>query len=148
MKNLLLTGAMLLFGYAVNAQDAHKLLSNYLLVKDALVSGDNKASSKAVADFVEAVNAEGNFEQKKNLLKATQAMNKSGDIEKQRASFENVSTIMWGIVKQAAPLGQDVYYQYCPMKKAYWLSNEATIKNPYYGAKMLTCGSVKDKKLK
>lgn len=148
MKNLLLAGAILLFGYVVNAQDANKLLGNYLLVKDALVGGDNKASSKAVADFVDAVKNEGDFEQKKNLLKAAEAMNKTGDIEKQRVAFESVSTTMWSIVKQAGTLDRDVYYQYCPMEKAYWLSNEAAIKNPYYGAKMLTCGSVKDKKLK
>jgi len=30
------------------------------------------------------------------------------------------------------------------MKDAYWLSNETAIKNPYYGSRMLTCGSVKD----
>lgn len=35
-----------------------------------------------------------------------------------------------------------VYYQYCPMKKAYWLSMEKEIKNPYYGSSMLTCGKV------
>ena len=33
------------------------------------------------------------------------------------------------------------YYQYCPMVKANWLSKEAAVKNPYYGASMLTCGS-------
>jgi hypothetical protein len=31
---------------------------------------------------------------------------------------------------------------YCPMKKANWLSSSATIKNPYYGNSMLTCGKV------
>jgi hypothetical protein len=31
---------------------------------------------------------------------------------------------------------------YCPMKKSNWLSNEKTVKNPYYGSAMLTCGEV------
>ena len=35
-----------------------------------------------------------------------------------------------------------VYKAYCPMKKAYWLSAEKEIKNPYYGSAMLSCGSV------
>jgi len=30
------------------------------------------------------------------------------------------------------------------MKKTYWLSNEAAIKNPYYGNAMLNCGNVTD----
>jgi len=31
------------------------------------------------------------------------------------------------------------------MKKAYWLSAEAKIKNPYFGNQMPDCGSVKNK---
>jgi len=37
-----------------------------------------------------------------------------------------------------------LYQQYCPMKKSYWLSKDAAIKNPYYGKQMLTCGKVSD----
>ncbi|MAQ74933.1 MAG: hypothetical protein CL613_01215 [Aquimarina sp.] len=32
------------------------------------------------------------------------------------------------------------------MKKAYWLSKEKDIKNPYYGSSMLTCGKVAETK--
>lgn len=148
MKKVMLFIATLLSGYFVFAQDTEKLLSSYLSVKDALVASDKNASSKAIADFAGAVKADKDFAQKSELLKVAETMSKSGDIEKQRAAFEKVSVIMWDIVKQSGTLSQDVYYQYCPMKKAYWLSNEAAIKNPYYGSKMLTCGSVKDKKLK
>jgi len=28
------------------------------------------------------------------------------------------------------------------MKKAYWLSSEAAIKNPYFGNAMLACGKI------
>jgi Cu(I)/Ag(I) efflux system membrane fusion protein len=28
-------------------------------------------------------------------------------------------------------------------KGAYWLSNEKKVRNPYYGASMLSCGQVK-----
>jgi hypothetical protein len=55
---------------------------------------------------------------------------------------------MWKIVKNNSEIRESVYYQYCPMKKMYWLSKEETIKNPYYGSKMLTCGNVSDKKVK
>jgi hypothetical protein len=41
-----------------------------------------------------------------------------------------------------------LYLEYCPMANgnegAYWLSNEKQIKNPYFGDKMLKCGSVKE----
>jgi hypothetical protein len=39
-----------------------------------------------------------------------------------------------------------VYVAYCPMANnnegANWLSNDKEIKNPYFGDKMLRCGSV------
>lgn len=148
MKRNVILIVALLFGYSVFAQDTDKLLSKYIVVKDALVSSDIKTSSKATADFIEAIKADKDFIQKADLLKAAETMNKSNDIEKQRAALEKVSILVWEVIKQAGSLSQDVYYQYCPMKKAYWLSNESAIKNPYYGSKMLTCGSVKDKKLK
>jgi hypothetical protein len=41
-----------------------------------------------------------------------------------------------------------VYVAYCPMANnnegANWLSNDKEIKNPYFGDKMLRCGSVKE----
>jgi hypothetical protein len=44
------------------------------------------------------------------------------------------------IVKSTAT----TYYQRCPMANAgngaYWMSQESEIKNPYYGAQMISCG--------
>ena len=50
---------------------------------------------------------------------------------------------MWKLVKPSDKVNQPVYYQYCPMKKAYWLSKEEKVINPYFGSAMLTCGEVK-----
>jgi hypothetical protein len=44
--------------------------------------------------------------------------------------------------------GTTAYYEFCPMafnnSGAYWLSDNAVIRNPYFGDKMLTCGSVEE----
>ena len=44
-------------------------------------------------------------------------------------------------------INQKVYVEFCPMadgdKGAYWASSEKEIRNPYYGASMLTCGEIK-----
>lgn len=66
------------------------------------------------------------------------------DISHQREHFANLSLNMFTLAKSAKISAQPVYEAYCPMKKAYWLSNEQAIKNPYYGSQMLTCGSVKE----
>ena len=146
MKKNVLIMAMLLFGYTAFAQNTNTLLNNYISVKNALVSGDSKSASQAISTLHESVKAESSFAQKNVLLKATEKLSKASGIEKQRASFNDVSTTMWKLVKGSDKVSQPVYYQYCPMKKSYWLSKEKEIKNPYYGSSMLTCGKVAETK--
>lgn len=146
MKKNILVLAISLLAATAFAQNTNTLLNHYFSVKNALVNGDEKATGGAISTFYQSIKAEGSFAQKEALLKATEKMNKAGNIEKQRAVFNDVSTVMWQLVKNTAAVDQPVYYQYCPMKKAYWLSNEAAIKNPYYGSSMLTCGKVSETK--
>lgn len=146
MKKIILTLAVMVFGYTAFAQNTNTLLNNYLSVKNALVNGDDKAASQALTIFTQSIKGESSFSQKDALLKAVEKMNGAGNIEKQRATFNDVSNIMWKVVKGTDKLSQPVYYDYCPMKKAYWLSHEKEIKNPYYGSAMLTCGKVVETK--
>jgi hypothetical protein len=145
MKKLVLIGAML-FSFSAFAQNTNDLFNNYINVKNALVKSDSKATSQAITTFYQSLKNEQNFAQKDELLKATEKLSKADNIEKQRASFNDVSTQMWKLVKGSDKVNQTVYYQYCPMKKAYWLSKEKDIKNPYYGSSMLTCGKVAETK--
>ena len=78
-------------------------------------------------------------------LKEIQA---SSDIEAQRKTFSTLSDALYKSVKAFGLAGVTAYYEFCPMALdggAYWLSNEEKIRNPYFGNKMLTCGSVKEK---
>lgn len=147
MKKALLILGMCLTVFTAMAQDTEKLLKDYLQVKEALVESDMKAAAAAIQTFSETLNADADL-QKGSLKKASDKLAKAGNLEQQRAAFADVSIAIWELVQQSNDLSADVYYQYCPMKKAYWLSAEPAIRNPYYGAKMLACGSVKDKKLK
>ncbi|GMN08075.1 MAG: hypothetical protein CMO82_00830 [Winogradskyella sp.] len=147
MKKLIVAITVMMFGFSAFAQNTGNLLNNYISVKNALVSSDSKAANTAISALNEAVKSEDNFAQKAELQKATEKLSKAGNnIEKQRAAFNDVSTIMWKLVKPSDKVNQPVYYQYCPMKKAYWLSKEKDIKNPYYGSSMLTCGKVAETK--
>lgn len=143
MKRLIFVLAVVFFGHSAFAQDTGNLLNSYIHVKNALVNSNEKAASAAIGHFYQTLKAEANFPQKAALLKATEKLNKVGNnLEKQRATFNNVSTVMWKLVKGSDNVNQPVYYQYCPMKKTYWLSREKEIKNPYYGSSMLNCGKV------
>lgn len=146
MKKNLLILAISLFGQVALAQNTETLLSKYYNVKNALVSSDEKKASESIHAFQKVVKAESTFKLKDNLTLEVDKLAKAGNLEKQRASFNEVSTIMWQIVKSSDKVSQPVYYQYCPMKKGYWLSNETAIKNPYYGSAMLTCGKVAETK--
>lgn len=147
MKKYILSITVMLFGASVFAQNTDSLLNNYISIKDALVSSDSKAAGSAIAKLIESINIEKDFSQKAEFQKAVEQLKKAdNNLEKQRASFNDVSIILWNLVKPSDKTTQTVYYQYCPMKKAYWLSMEKDIKNPYYGSSMLTCGKVVETK--
>lgn len=123
-----------------------QLLHSYYDIKNALVAGNaNTASSKA-GEFLKTANGidkKGMSQDNINaLLKNATAISESKDIKHQREHFEAFSTNMYALAKAAKLTTKPVYYNYCPMKKAYWLSSDKAIKNPYYGNAMLTCGKV------
>lgn len=140
MKKLFFAWVVMLSGFSAFAQNTSALLNDYMAVKNALVSSDTQAATEAIAVFYRS--AAGNFAQKDELVKAAEKLNNANGLEKQRASFNDVSVAMWKLVKESGKTGGTVYYQYCPMKKAWWLSKEKEIRNPYYGSSMLTCGKV------
>lgn len=146
MKKLFFAAVVMLLGFSAFAQNTSALLNDYIKVKDALVNGDGKAATQAINTLHQSLKNEVSFAQKDALLKATDKLSKAGTIEKQRATFNDVSTTMWQLVKKSGKPDQAVHYQYCPMKKAYWLSKEKEIKNPYYGTAMLNCGKVAETK--
>jgi hypothetical protein len=145
MKKLVFIWVML-FSFSAFAQNTNDLFNNYINVKNALVNSDSKTASQAIETFYQSLKSAQNFAQKDELLRAAEKLNKANNLEKQRASFNDVSTQMWKLVKGSDKVSQTVYYQYCPMKKAYWLSKEKDIKNPYYGSSMLTCGKIAETK--
>lgn len=70
-----------------------------------------------------------------------------GNIAHQREHLVILSKDFYDIAKT---FGTDkpLYKVYCSMyndnKGAYWLSDNKEIKNPYYGANMLTCGEIQE----
>ena len=124
-----------------------QLLSIYYDIKDALVSGNASVASAKAGDFVKTLNGidtkivgEANRDA---LLKDITSISNSKDLKEQRVSFAPFSENMIALAKTVKLSAEPVYQQYCPMKKASWLSSQQAIKNPYYGSSMLTCGSVK-----
>ena len=83
------------------------------------------------------------------IQKSLNEIQGSTDIEEQRRSFSTLSDNLYKSIRAFGLGGKEAYYEYCPMafnnEGAYWLSDEEKIRNPYFGEKMLTCGTVKEK---
>ena len=153
---ILILAVLGLFSFSVKtfSQSAlSSLLPLYLDLKNALVNDDaTDASKKATALF----NAINNVDTKSlsakdqdifSSLKAklsydARHISEVDKIDHQREHFASLSLNMYTLAKAVKLSTQPIYEEYCPMKKAYWLSAESEIKNPYFGNQMLTCGNV------
>jgi len=123
-----------------------QLLSLYYNIKDALVSGNGNEASAKANEFIKIANSidyklisEGNINA---LQKDATPISETKDIKVQRLHFANLSNNMVTLAKSVKLTTSPIYQAYCPMKKANWLSSDKTIRNPYYGNTMLTCGEV------
>lgn len=134
------------------------ILDNYLQIKNALVADDTEKAATAgknlytafdqfdSSSIVEAQKKEVNEILDAAREHAEHISGNSGKMEHQREHFEILSKDVEDLI---AITGTDrkLYQTFCPMynnkKGAIWLSEYKEVKNPYYGSKMMTCGTVK-----
>lgn len=131
------------------------LFDNYILLKDALVNSDGEKASLASKSLLENINSINmnslsETEHKvwmkitSDLKKDVELISKTTNIERQREHFGSLSDNMFELMK-VTKQEHTIYYQHCPMANdgegANWLSKESTIKNPFYGSKMMSCGT-------
>jgi len=136
------------------AKPLSKVYDHYFALKDALVKDDgNSAASKAVAlvEVIKDVDMKSMSPEEhsawmkveKDLLMHAEHISETKDIAHQREHFSMLSQNVYSLTKVFKP-DETSYLQHCPMyndgKGADWLSKENTVKNPYYGSSMLSCG--------
>lgn len=140
--------------FAQNSQ-TQSLLTSYYSIKNALVNSDAATAASKASEFsktLENIDTKSlsepemkafiGFQEK--LAADAKLISVSKDLSKQREHFANFSVNLFKLAKVVKLTKEPVYYDYCPMKKSYWLSDNAAIKNPYYGKQMLTCGAIKE----
>lgn len=80
------------------------------------------------------------------IKEAAQDVQGSQDIDAAREAFKELSNAMILSLKGAENMpSEPAYVIHCPMAKASWLQESKEVRNPYYGAEMLKCGTVKEK---
>lgn len=135
-----------------------KVYSHYFAIKDALINGDADQAAhfaQALVDALDAVKLENtdakaysHFIKQRVAIKAASAdIAGTPKISKQRTQFSVLSDKMYALMQSYKP-AYPVYLSYCPMFNngdgANWISKENTIRNPYYGSRMMTCGKIKE----
>jgi len=126
------------------------VFDNYFLLKDALVKTDAKTASEKSTALLSSITVVKMETLKmdehmvwmkvvKDLTADAKSISEAQDIKKQRELFKALSKNTYELIK-ASKYTEPIYYQYCPMQDANWLSKENTVKNPYYGSQMLSCG--------
>ena len=123
------------------------VLASYLEVKDALVQTDGEAASTAAKGLLDNL-GDHKSERLDKIRFDAEHINETKDAGHQRDHFNTLSDNIYELIKASSANENTIYRQYCPMafdnKGAYWLSSEEQIRNPYFGDRMLSCGSVRE----
>nr|WP_321222462.1 DUF3347 domain-containing protein [uncultured Psychroserpens sp.] len=130
------------------------VFDNYFALKNALVQTDGATASTSAKNLSTAINdvKMGKLSNDVHIVWMKILDNLKTDAQKiadtketslQRQFFTSLSNNMYEVIKSSKQ-ETPTYYQYCPMANdgngANWLSKAETIKNPYYGSQMLSCG--------
>lgn len=118
-----------------------KVFNNYLEIQASLVNSDLDDARAAASNLAES------FEQERAELKSiAQKMEESENLETFRRHFSDFTMAVEPLFTESIS-GGSIYKQYRPMafnnEGAYWFADAEEIKNPYFGEKMLRCGSTK-----
>lgn len=134
------------------------IVKDYLVLKNALVADNDKAAANAGKQLFATLSkvdmktiAANKHKEFMDIFEnakenAEHIGDNAGKIDHQREHLASLSKDVSDLIALFGTT-QKLYQDYCPMyndgKGAVWISEAKAIKNPYYGGKMLTCGSVK-----
>ncbi|PUB34365.1 uncharacterized protein DUF3347 [Elizabethkingia sp. YR214] len=131
-----------------------EIINDYLDIKNALTKDDGKATAEAAKKLFETLDAL-DQEQKAVFMDIYESLHENaehistnaGNVEHQREHFSLLSRDINDLIDSFGTGGIKLYQDFCPNynkgEGAIWLSEKKEIINPYYGAKMPDCGSIK-----
>lgn len=138
-----LASALLMSGPVAAAELPAALVDPYVAVQTALAS-DQFAPVAAHAKAIETA-AAALGKDAAAVVEGSKKLGAAKDIAAARTAFGEMSAALVAYAeKTKSTFGAGVRLAYCPMADKPWLQKDKEIKNPYYGAAMLTCGSFKN----
>ena len=135
--------AVALFASVAAAADLPAAPVNPYLQVQVKLAGDQftgiPADAQAIATAATALGKDA-----EKIVAGAKKLGEAKDIAAARTAFGDVSQALTDYAeKTKSGFGPDVKVAYCPMADKPWLQKDKDIRNPYYGASMLTCGSFK-----
>ena len=132
-------------GAGLPASDALKAVVGSYLDIQAQLAADKidavKPAAQAIARQAARMGSGGEA-----IVKASKAIEQAADLNAARAAFGDLSD---AVIAEGTAEGwkdvPDIRIAYCPMVKKSWVQKEETVRNPYYGTAMLTCGAFRTK---
>tara|TARA_R110002167_G_scaffold56471_4_gene160244 strand:- start:12 stop:530 length:519 start_codon:yes stop_codon:yes gene_type:complete len=124
-----------------NNENVANVYEHYEHIKNDLVGSNPGDAQKGAEMLNEALNK---VEGANAALSVSQEIAATDNLKVQRKAFSELSTEMEALLRGKITSGK-LYKDFCPMALnggAYWLSSIKDIRNPYYGAQMLSCGKV------
>lgn len=140
------------FGMQINA-----FYKSYLKLEEALVGSNLTIANNAAQEMQLLLNdipeptANRNAKKawsnhKEGYAKTLTEFQHVNSLQEKRSYFSHISEILYCTFKSFDVEKEVVNVAYCPMafnnKGAYWLADNKEIRNPYFGDKMLKCGSI------
>jgi len=149
-----LIGASSAFAHskAIKPEYVDMLLTPYFELQTALAKDDLATAKSSAGTFNKMLGHGPSHEDAPSLADLTEEAAKiqsASDIKIAREAFHAISKDLAKMVEHVGTSGKsDVVKMHCPMafnnKGGAWLQNSEDLANPYYGAMMLKCGSVKE----
>jgi Cu(I)/Ag(I) efflux system membrane fusion protein len=136
---------LMIVGATLHASDAMKAIADSYLEIQSRLAGDSMVGVKPAAQAL-GLRAAGMAAQGAAIVKAAKALEQAADLNGAREAFGGLSDAV--IAAGDAEGWKDVpnlRVAYCPMGQKSWIQKDGPIRNPYYGAAMVSCGGFKKK---
>lgn len=127
------------------ATAADQILEQYFIIHKSLAADSTTGVVPAAAKIAEigrsAAQTAPKAKTELTALADAAAQLQSNDLKTARNQFGEVSKRLTAYL-QAAGVQKKPFQFYCPMAKKAWLQSDKSVRNPYYGSSMLTCGEL------
>ena len=130
-------------GDSAEGRMSRAVLDPYLQIAEALASDNVDGVKMNAGEIATAVTALGALAFK--IGTAAAQLSSAADLADAREKFGVLSDAIDAyMTNNKLPAPEGVRVAFCPMVKKPWLQTGDSLRNPYYGSQMLTCGSFRN----